>query len=334
MTTQINVTVDSGGLLERSRQQQTANRQAFAEGEQRTSAEQTGTEQRQKRLTAEGRNANGDLFPGRRPQLNRYRQEPAANRRETEPFLLLRPSGDQINGTVPLIHRGFLSQLSVESGQLTYDLTGGPNGSPAYVAASALDTDRVFLRGYLPFVSGTGKYASGTKDFTLQFYFKFGTTFTLYQSSPIVTVQVGPDYLGPSIQRDFVKFSTSLYSPFDDYTGYFLDYATSYTDLYIGDEPLDPATSTSPLPGVWHHVAIVKKGLYVTLYMNGITIQSDLTSWGNFVFLSADVANLWFTVEFGCSLPYNVEYQPVSIHGIRFDPKALYTSNFIPPPSL
>lgn len=78
MTTQINVAVDSGGLLERSRQQQAANRQAFVEGKQRTSAEQTGTEQRQERLTAEGRNANGDLFPGRRPQLDRYRQEPAA----------------------------------------------------------------------------------------------------------------------------------------------------------------------------------------------------------------------------------------------------------------
>lgn len=83
MGIQINVTVNSGGLLERSRLQAAANRQAFVEGQQRNKAEQTGKEQRLERLAAEGRDAQSNLIlPGRARQsaLDRFIPQPAARR--------------------------------------------------------------------------------------------------------------------------------------------------------------------------------------------------------------------------------------------------------------
>lgn len=81
MSTQINVTVDSGGLLERSRLQAAANRQAHVEKELRTDTEQRGTEQRLERLADEGRDAQGRLTLGGLSAIDRYAPKPAARRR-------------------------------------------------------------------------------------------------------------------------------------------------------------------------------------------------------------------------------------------------------------
>lgn len=73
MSTQINITVDRGGLLQRNRQQATANRQAAIEGQQRQQLQRQAEQQRRERLQQE---ANERA----RRRRNFVREEPAANR--------------------------------------------------------------------------------------------------------------------------------------------------------------------------------------------------------------------------------------------------------------
>jgi hypothetical protein len=83
MSTQINVTVGSGGLIDKARQLQTAARQAQLEKERQQRLEVQGTEQRTAKLEAEGRAADGSPLYSpsfRQPEIER---RPAANRQQT-----------------------------------------------------------------------------------------------------------------------------------------------------------------------------------------------------------------------------------------------------------
>ena len=80
MSTQINVTVGSGGLSDKARQLQTAARQAQLEKERQQRLEAEGTEQRNAKLQAEGRAPDGTLLYGpgfKQPEIER---RPAASR--------------------------------------------------------------------------------------------------------------------------------------------------------------------------------------------------------------------------------------------------------------
>ena len=80
MSTQINVSVGSGGLSDKARQLQTAARQAQLEKERQQRIESEGTEQRNARLEAEGRAPDGSLLYA--PSVNQpeIERRPAANR--------------------------------------------------------------------------------------------------------------------------------------------------------------------------------------------------------------------------------------------------------------
>lgn len=81
MSTQINVTVDSGGLLERSRQQQAANRQGYVMRNEQNKAAAQGESELQQRRTAEGRDpATGQVISSTGSRLRRVDQRPAAFR--------------------------------------------------------------------------------------------------------------------------------------------------------------------------------------------------------------------------------------------------------------
>ncbi len=83
MSTQINVTVGSGGLPEKAKQQQQAARQAQLEKERQQRIETQGQEQRTANLAAAGRAPDGTLLfgPGfKQPEVER---RPAANRQES-----------------------------------------------------------------------------------------------------------------------------------------------------------------------------------------------------------------------------------------------------------
>ena len=85
MSTQINVTIDSGGLTDKARQLQTAARQAQLEKERQQRIEAQGTEQRTAAQASQGRAPDGTPLysPGfKQPQIER---RPAANRSKIEP---------------------------------------------------------------------------------------------------------------------------------------------------------------------------------------------------------------------------------------------------------
>jgi hypothetical protein len=85
MSTRINVNVDSGGLLERDKQQRAANRTARLIKENAAKAAEDGKKQRNKRREAEGLDPETGLpipSPGSSSNIRRYDQEPAANRRK------------------------------------------------------------------------------------------------------------------------------------------------------------------------------------------------------------------------------------------------------------
>jgi len=81
VSTQINVTVDSGGLRARAKQQQNAARQTRLDKERNTRIEQQGAEQRTAQKAAAGQNPNGTSrsYPSFRPVA--IAEEPSANRR-------------------------------------------------------------------------------------------------------------------------------------------------------------------------------------------------------------------------------------------------------------
>jgi hypothetical protein len=80
VSTQINVTVGSGGLSDKARQLQTAARQAQLEKERQQRLEAEGTEQRNAKLEAEGRAPDGSLLYGARFKQPEIDRRPAANR--------------------------------------------------------------------------------------------------------------------------------------------------------------------------------------------------------------------------------------------------------------
>lgn len=83
MSTQINVTVGSGGLPDKAKQQQQAARQAQLEKERQRRIEAEGAAQRTTRLAAEGRNAQGQSLTGTPNAAPRLQDEPAAYRSVT-----------------------------------------------------------------------------------------------------------------------------------------------------------------------------------------------------------------------------------------------------------
>ena len=87
MSTQINVTVGSGGLSDKARQLQTAARQAQLEKERQQRIEAEGTEQRNAKLEAEGKAPDGSPLynvPFNQPQIDR---RPAANRKSPDYYV-------------------------------------------------------------------------------------------------------------------------------------------------------------------------------------------------------------------------------------------------------
>jgi hypothetical protein len=89
VSTQINITVGSGGLSERVTQQQLAARQAQLEKERQQRIEAQGTEQRNAKLAAEGKAPDGSPLNG--PGFNQpdVERRPAANRLGGTNFVLV-----------------------------------------------------------------------------------------------------------------------------------------------------------------------------------------------------------------------------------------------------
>lgn len=81
------------------------------------------------------------------------------------------------------------------------------------------------------------------------------------------------------------------------------------------------------LAGIWQHVAVVRQGTVLTLYINGISVDSD-----TFTFTDATQGNVTIGRQNDSSIPHN--YYSGYIDDVRIT-KATprYTTNFIPPTS-
>jgi hypothetical protein len=97
VSTKINITVDSGGLSARAKQQQEAARLAQLERERTRRVEAEGKAQREAKQAAEGRRPDGQPQFGAPPAKPRQQDEPAANRAVSDVILTPRqfPSGTQ-----------------------------------------------------------------------------------------------------------------------------------------------------------------------------------------------------------------------------------------------
>jgi hypothetical protein len=151
MSTRINVTVGDGGLLDRNAQQTAANRQARVLADQRATAEAEGVERRATDRTAAGLDPLTG-FPASTPSsastINRFDQEPAANRRGGDGILLVPQSpytdfGGTLSGIFGSSRGGrvlfsrFIYEDTTEyvfgqfSPELRFALGEGPTGSNA-----------------------------------------------------------------------------------------------------------------------------------------------------------------------------------------------------------
>jgi hypothetical protein len=121
MGTQINVTVDSGGLSAKAKQLQSAARQAQLEGDRNQRVEAEGKTQRDAKLAAEGRAPDGSSLygtPGKPPEIDR---RPAANR----------TSSGSVGGV------SYTTALNTSNNTLS--ITVGPPGLVQSVTVSGLD---------------------------------------------------------------------------------------------------------------------------------------------------------------------------------------------------
>lgn len=83
MTTQINITVDSGGLTDRAKQQQQAARQAQLEKERQQRIEAQGQKQRDDALASQGRAPDGSSLSNTNSTTPKIERRPAAQRSDT-----------------------------------------------------------------------------------------------------------------------------------------------------------------------------------------------------------------------------------------------------------
>ena len=150
MGTQINVTVDRGGLLERNKQQTNANRQARLEQDAQSDTEAEAQQKRTERLAADGLNADGTPKVSSYPKTQRADPQPAAFRTGSKVYMGPLYAPVEVSETDPVV--------SIEEPNLAGALyiTGGNRIGYSFVIddvrvkgpAPALTSNRGFYRSY------------------------------------------------------------------------------------------------------------------------------------------------------------------------------------------
>lgn len=334
MSTQINVTVGSGGLPEKAKQQQQAARQAQLEKERQQRIQAQGQEQRSAALAAEGRAPDGSLLFGINAKQPLAQPRPAAFRSDTGEFFLMRPGAEPVANQIQLSNRGFISFASVVSGTPAYSSALGPNNSPTLICDSSPRGNYVNITGRFPFEGSTSRFKEGVQDFTLQYYARFGTNYVIRQdhvdtsvrlgSNGFIDINLGLLTLGSGASRAAYRTLTFQVRG---------DSSKSPVDLYDAVDLLSSTTGPQLLPGVWHHVAISKKGTTVRAFFDGQIIGSAVVDWPTLAF-NTSPASAWLDAYFGTNQVVVTPAEPVYLHGLRFETKALYTANFTPPLNL
>jgi hypothetical protein len=115
------------------------------------------------------------------------------------------------------------------------------------------------------------------------------------------------------------------FSEFSDFAG--------TTSIYEGNAVDLASAQPKVAPGIWNHLAIGKQSTTLRAFLNGQLLASAVSTAPVNTFLRPAVG--FFTeLTFGQTQERLLPGQTVSIHGLRFDTKCLYTANFTPPPNL
>lgn len=330
MSTQINVIVDNGGLSEKARRQTQSNRWSKLESDNRQKVEAKGLQQRDANRLLSGIDANGRPLYGTPPAQPLRRDEPAATRRQDSEYFMLRPAAGPTNNQLSLEHKGLISYLNVSSGTPSYAPSGGPNGSSALVANNPPSGNYINLKGEFPFAGSSSRYKNGVKDFTLEFFFKFGTTYVFSQDEPDIAIRIGTiGYVDVfvSLQSRTKKARKVLDCTVRQNFGSLPEGVAGYNE----DMALPGGLNLQA--GAWQHFAVCKSANRIMAYLDGFEIGSTQVTWESIEFAPQGASN-WADIYFGISSVLSIAGQPVYLHGLRFETKALYKGPFTPPPNL
>lgn len=252
MSTQINVRVDRGGLLQRNRQQTTANRQAATEEEQRQQLQRQAEQQRRERLQQE--------TPERaRRRLSFVREEPAANRFAASVLAM----GPFVEPTTLLY-----SDASVSYETNYFVLDGFAKKYRGFSADSLLYQDRAiyFMKNYLTiglpqnvtadavFRAGQGPGNNNAVEMTTSTPWPGGFDQELYSTCGGHNIYGGHPPTPSQNPNNSEVFTVSYYSPRANALGYS---TLTYYSLNLYYEPgCSLATRPRWEPGLFQSVAL------------------------------------------------------------------------------
>jgi hypothetical protein len=184
VSTKINITVDSGGLSARAKQQQEAARLAQLERERTRRTEAEAKAQRDAKQTAEGKRPDGQPQFGSPPPKPRSQDEPAAFRSVND-YLMLLPSGELKTG-IPFPFSKYwdgvgawasIWQAYADTVNVVYEAQGGPANSPAICTGSDQlpNFNNYGIGAFARFFTANTKSKYAKKPltgFTLEFFLK------------------------------------------------------------------------------------------------------------------------------------------------------------------
>lgn len=304
MSTDINITVGDNALLDRAKQQQSANRQAQLNRENSTRLEAQATDERTKALAAQGKDANGNPLYGVSSAIPQIDRRPAANRQGDLSVLLL--LADEFKDISKYKHN-IVNQGATLSNFYKYGTKSfyfpGDQGAFQKITAQ-LDKPTRLLKYTLPIADA---------DFTVEMW----VNYQRYPNRPVETAAFWPT---------FMKFPGTDFS---------LDIFEGYFDIWINGLPVVGETTNGiAVPDNflahqtffdaedWTHLVAMRIEGAVTLFVNGIP---SLTS---FMFSYSIPAGLW---EFGSWSVVNFEYKGW-LDDIRISHGAKYpVEGFTPP---
>lgn len=253
MSTQINVSVDDGGLLEKAKVQSQANRWAKAEADARAGIERDGRKQRDSNFSAKGLDTQGRPLSGINRQPQNRVDEPAAFRRPDE---LIRVDA-RLNGAQREFFTSNLPYAMYDFDGETIDLitanSGGPFGDPIVRGSGGPDwTVSVDMSSIKP-ISG---------DFTVEAW----------------------SYWPTGQSENFEPFSLKASFNGEDSTWILWRYRQSASRLEISVQMATVSTTGIgrewwvPFPngrGTWIHIAVVRQAGVVRPYVNGVLVDDS-----------------------------------------------------------
>lgn len=336
MSTQINITVDSGGLSRKAKQQTAVNRLLKMEDDHQKKVGKEAADKREAALKAKLLGPDGKPLYGVPAPAPVRKEEPAAFRYGYT-GIVIEPSAGHVNHVWPFNARKLkgVSVRTPSGSDLTFLPSGGPSGSKAFTWTTTNNSSLMQQRFELYYPEGTPATLNAN-TWTVEAWIKTGGS------------GAGPgeegnasDYTGAVITALFNTVIISIEADFS---------ANRYLRIEIrGAQPnaeaLGNAYNKYFYPGTlttntWHHVAVTQATNGYFIFLDGALLDNPgfVTSTSNpFYGMLENTPYLQVT---GNGMIYNTWRQELrgpynaAIHGYRITAKALYQSAFTPPATI